>query len=134
MGQTQETRLHNVNEFIRFIGDHGRRFFYHKGTYAHMTIDLRGRVWFVDDYTEERIYTHRSGHWRGFSHGGTLRNLVEVFRDHIKKGVQIHPSYLTTKSWMGSEHPWGYPNDSLKILHAEGLRRGLIPEQEQDDE
>jgi len=133
VSELQATRLDNVNAFIKVIGGHGRRFFYtNKDRYAHMQLDDRGRVWFVDDYTEERIYTHRSGHWRGFSHGGTLRNLVEVFRDHVKKGVKIHSSYFSTRSWICSGHPWGYPEDSLKMLHAEGVRLGLIAEQEQE--
>jgi len=132
MKELQTKRLENVNAFIKVIGDHGRRFFYYSKSdrYAHMQLDARGRVWFVDDYSGERIYTHRNWRWRGFTHGGTLRNIVEVFRDHIKKGVRIHPSYFTIKSWMGSEHPWGYPLDSLEILHAEGIRLGLIAEQE----
>jgi len=134
MSQLQAKRLENVNAFIKVIGDHGRRFFYNSKSdrYAHMEIDKRGRAWFVDDYTEERIYTHYSGEWRGFSHGGSLRSLVQVFRNHIKQGTKINAHFFTCRSWVGGGHPWGYSSDSLEVLREEGVLLGVVAEQETD--
>jgi len=136
MKELQTKRLENVNAFIKVIGDHGRRFFYDSKSdrYANMQIDARGRVWFVDDYSGERIYTHRDGRWRGFSHGGTIRILVEMLRNHIKQGKKISAHYFTCRSWMNGHHPWGYPSDSLEVLREEGVLLGVVAEQEQDDE
>jgi len=132
MNELQAARLDNVNAFIKVIGDHGRRFFYNSKSdrYAYMELDGRGRVWFVDDYSGERIYTHRDGRWGGFSQGGTLRMLTEVFRDHVKKGKKINARYFTGRSWMEDHHPWGYPSDSLEVLREEGVLLGVVAEQE----
>ncbi|MBY6032150.1 hypothetical protein KUV59_03145 [Marinobacter daepoensis] len=129
MRQLQRARLENVNRFIREIGSRGRRFFYNKehDRYAHMEMDARGRVWFVDDYTGKRIYTHlRNRHWRGFSHGGTLRALVELLCDHIKKGRQMHPRYFDLKPQCCSGHPWGYPHSDYPELNRVGILLGIV--------
>ena len=130
---SEHKRLENVNRFLREIGDRGRRFFYNDkfDRYAHMEMDARGRVWFVDDFSGVRIYTHhRNRLWRGFSHGGTLRSLVERLCDHVKKGVQLNPRYFDLRPWSVSGHPWGYPHEDYPQLKAAGVRLGIIPEQE----
>lgn len=86
-------RLAHANELIRIIGSYGRRFFWNSehGRFAYFEMRL-GRVYLIDDYTGKAIYTHRTGfanRWRGFSHGGTLRSLVEDMRDYIMTGQQI---------------------------------------------
>lgn len=130
MGKREQecVRLAKVNELIRVIGSCGRHFFqYRTGRrFAHMEIDPRGRVWFVDDYTQERIYTHREGRWRGFSHGGTLKALVEFFRDHIKRGTLLHAGYFNTSSTWRSGHVWGYPPEDLEKVRKAALRLGIL--------
>lgn len=87
---TKHDRVQNVNQLIKVIGDGGRNFFKHKDRYASMEIDCRGKIWWVDDYTEKRIYTHYEfGRWRGFSHGGTLRDLVRALRNYVTKGEPV---------------------------------------------
>lgn len=81
-----QIRPHQV---IRIIADQGRRFFYSQAVnrYASMEIDPRGKVWLIDNYSGKRIFTHNTvwgGKWRGFSHGGTLKDLVKDFRDYIR--------------------------------------------------
>lgn len=127
----QAQRLENVNAFIRLIGDIGRQFFKHKDRYASMEVDHRGRVWFIDDYTQERIYTHYRWRWSGFSHGGTMKNLIELFRDHIKKGHCMNPRYFDHQQLSCSGHIWGYPEKDLATLKAEAIRLGIIVEQGQ---
>ena len=62
-----------------------------------MEVDHRGKVWIIDDYSGKRVFTHETvwgGRWRGFSHGGTLRSLVEAFRDYICTGEPLNRGYL----------------------------------------
>jgi len=125
--ELEQQRLANANKFIRKIGDCGRRFFHHEGRYAELSLDGRGRVWFTDEYSGRRIYTHRDGRWQGFTHGGTLKILVEVFRDHIKKGRQLHHLYFDPDRFRGfGTHPWGYPDGELILLKHAGLTLGIV--------
>lgn len=119
----KQSRCNLVNEAIRIIGSHGRRFFYckSKDAWASMEVDARGRVWFVDDYTRRRVYTHEASFgndWIGFSHGGTLRNLVELFRDFIRTGKPLHPGYLGHEREDGS-NIWGYEPEAMAIVRAQ---------------
>ncbi|WP_256357728.1 hypothetical protein [Pseudomonas sp. PDM28] len=89
-------RAEQVNQVIRIIADHGRRFFYSKAVnrYASIEVDNRGKVWFIDDYSGKRVFTHETvwgGRWRGFTHGGTLKDVVKAFRDYICTGESLHP-------------------------------------------
>lgn len=79
----REARCKTANELLLIISAHGRRFFYDSGSVCRMHVDLRGRVWFRDAYSGRSIYTHYRGRWRGFTHGGTLKALVESLRDFI---------------------------------------------------
>ncbi|WP_338924771.1 hypothetical protein V0M98_34695 (plasmid) [Pseudomonas silesiensis] len=51
--EEKHRRAEQVNQVIRIIADHGRRFFYHARTdnYASMYVDGFGKIWFVDSYT-----------------------------------------------------------------------------------
>lgn len=109
-----------VNQAIRIIAAHGRRFFHHKGNFARMVVADNGRIWFLDDYSWKAIYTHTAPYarWRGFTHGGTLRNLVEKFRDYIRTGKPLHPGYLGHDREDGS-NIWGYEPEAMKTVRAE---------------
>jgi hypothetical protein len=101
-------RLAHANALIRIIASHGHRYFWHGGVHVwdpaaqasvfkpadrYARLELRrGRVYFIDDYTGKPVYTHPSrfgNRWRGFSHGGTLRALVEDMRDYVTHGTPI---------------------------------------------
>lgn len=121
----KQQRCEQVNAVIKIIGSHGRRFFYNArfDRYAQIELDHCGRAWFVDDYTGERVYTHRTGfgnEWRGFSHGGTLRDLVERFRDYITKGTQLPPGILGLERINPNNgNIWGYEPEALQRVRAE---------------
>lgn len=111
-------RCEQVNQAIRIIGDHGRRFFFYEAAqrYASLEVDQRGKVWLIDDYTGKRIYTHPTtwgGRWGGFSHGGTLKSLVERLRDYICKGKPLHISWLGPERF-GDSNIWGYDEGSIR--------------------
>ncbi|VVQ17331.1 hypothetical protein PS914_05997 [Pseudomonas fluorescens] len=121
-------RAEQVNQAIRIIADHGRRFFYSQAEdrYASMEVDRRGKVWLIDDYTGKRVFTHETvwgGRWRGFSHGGTLRSLVEAFRDYICTGDQLNPGYLGPERFDDS-NIWGYDEAGMNTVREQA---GVLP-------
>ena len=77
-------------------------------------------------YTGKRVFTHETvwgGRWRGFSHGGTLRSLVEAFRDYICTGKQLHPGYLGPERFDDS-NIWGYDEAGMKAVREQA---GALP-------
>ena len=110
-------RIDQCNELIRLIASAGRKFFSDKDGYV-STLELgkRGRVLFVDYYTRRRIDTH-AHEWRGFTSGGTLRRLVELMRDYIKKGEKI-PLWVIGNRRTDGTNVWGYPADELEALRV----------------
>ncbi|VVQ01475.1 hypothetical protein PS938_02521 [Pseudomonas fluorescens] len=121
-------RCEHVNQAMRIIADHGRRFFYSQAVnrYASMEIDARGKVWFIDDYSGKRIFTHETvwgGRWRGFSHGGTLKDLIKEFRDYICTGKQLHPGYLGPERFDDS-NIWGYDQEDMRAVREQA---GALP-------
>lgn len=121
-------RAELVNQVIRIIGNHGRRFFFDQkaNRYACMEVDQRGKIWLIDDYSYRRIFTHKTnwgGRWRGFSHGGTLRSLVGGFRDYIRTDEPMHPGYLGLERFDNSSI-WGY---DIEGMHAVREQAGALP-------
>lgn len=126
--EEKHLRAEQVNQVIRIIADHGRRFFYHAGTnnYARMYVDGFGKIWFVDDYTGKAVYTHKTtwgGRWKGFSNGGTLRSLVEEFRDYIRTGIPLHRGFLGPERFDDS-NIWGYDEAEMKAVREQA---GVLP-------
>ena len=80
--------------------------------------------WFIDSVTRERIYTHYKHRWKNFSEGGTLRRLVESFREYITKGTQLKAAYFQPDMGYGFRNPWGYGDDILIVKEA-ALRLGV---------
>lgn len=125
----KQQRAEHVNQVIRIIADHGRGFFYSQATnrYASMEVDGRGKVWFIDDYSGKRIFTQETvwgGKWRGFTHGGTLRQLVEKFRDYIRTGEPLKPSYLGPERSFDESNIWGYDDEGMRAVREQA---GALP-------
>lgn len=103
MTTTKEERLQHANELLRIISSYGRRFFWSQSYQRRAVMALRrGRVYHLDEYSGRAVntgQTPRDRHWYGFSHGGTLRNLVELLRDYITDGTPIHPGYIAPACW-----------------------------------
>lgn len=121
-------RADQVNQVIRIIADHGRRFFYNaeKQSYASMHVDRFGKIWFVDDYTGKAILTQKTawgGRWKGFSNGGTLRALVEAFRDYIRDGIPLPLGFLGPERFNDS-NVWGYDEEGMKAVREQA---GALP-------
>lgn len=135
---TKAERLEHANQLIQVIAAYGRRFFYSEitKTTSKLMIDQRGRVWFLDDYTLEWIFTHETtwtNKWRGFSHGGTLRGLVELMREYIIKGTPIHPYYLgMERRNIYDGNIWGYSDDAIKAVREDAAALPIIKRVEGD--
>ncbi|GGF56402.1 hypothetical protein GCM10007301_15060 [Azorhizobium oxalatiphilum] len=119
---TRQQRMAHANALLESISRHGRRFFYYdrRQRVASFEIDLAGRLWFRDDYTWKRVYVAYSGWWRHFSHGGTMRRLVDDLATYIRTGERI---------WRGHFGPWpmhfcdgdlwSYGTDAMEALRSE---------------
>ncbi len=121
----KQDRLQNTNEFIAVIAGCGHKFFNHKRRVGRFEMSTHGRIFFIDDYTEKRIYTHdNAGRWRGFTHGGTMRGLICGLRDYITKGETLRAGYFQPIMDNGFENPWGYGDDIL-VVKAAAIRLGI---------
>lgn len=134
---SKDERLKHANHLISIIASCGRRFFFDGNTervaFMHRSPD--GKIYFCDARTGTLIYTHRtpfSNKWRGFSHGGTLRGLVEMMRDYISKGTQIDEWYLGLPRDDGT-NTWGYPQEDIERVRSAAKHLPIIkPEQSND--
>ncbi|CAN7661319.1 hypothetical protein LJR232_005024 [Aquipseudomonas alcaligenes] len=131
----KQQRAEQVNQAIRIISEHGRQFFRcrNTGNVARMEVDARGRVWFHDYYTRKRIYTHPTpfgNEWYGFTSGGTLRHLVERFRDYISTGKPLGSNLLGPQRF-NDTNIWGYEEDAMARVRT---LAGALPVFRQQDE
>lgn len=112
-------RLAHANALIEVISRHGRRFFYNakSGAIGALELDARGHIWWIDDYRGARIYTAYQGRWRGFSHGGTMRDLIRALRGYIKRGELLHPEYIAPAMSYGDM--WGYGVEAAAAVRTE---------------
>lgn len=150
---SRHERLEHANELIRIISSHGRRFFWSRGrsiwdkaakkavfveTNQVARFELRdGRLFYIDDYTQKAIYALGTGYrnkWRGFSHGGTLRALVEDMRDYILEGTPLHPGKIVI-SQLGKpdleDNIWGYDADSARAVRAAAYQLPILSQTQQ---
>jgi hypothetical protein len=120
-------RLALVNSIIRVIGSHGRHFLSENSDrrelvenpfFAHFQVDDRNEVWFIDRYTRKPILV-RLFDWPGFSDGGTLRDLVKHFAEHIVTNKPLNIRYFgPAPKWVCDGDPWGY-GDSMHVVREE---------------
>ena len=127
---TKAERVECANRFIAEIASCGRRFFSYKGCVSRFKVDGRGRVWFINAYNGARIYTHHLGRWRGFTEGGTLRDLVIHLRDFIRTGTPPKLRLGPFPQWLCDGDLWGYGDDMERVRTAAvacGLRQDNGP-------
>lgn len=116
---TKAERVINANAFLCAIASCGRRFFLYESGVSHFELDPRGRVWFIDTYRGARIYTHHTRDaWRGFTQGGTLRDLVIALRDYIRVGDVSRINIGPWPGWLCGGDLWGYGADMERVPEA----------------
>jgi hypothetical protein len=117
-------RAQKANELIETIASHGRQFFNHRHGVSRFEVDSRGRIWFWDGYTAVRIYVAYK-HWsKGFTQGGTLRDLICALRDYIRTGQSIHSEHFGPW-WYCNNDLWGY-GDAMEAVRAKALELGIV--------
>ena len=119
---TKRQRLAEANRVLEAIARHGRRFFHNAehDRVARFEIDIAGRLWFRDDYTWRRIFTAWRGNWRQFSHGGTMRRLVDDLAAYIRTGPPIAGGHFGPwPQWYCDGDLWGYGADAMAALRDE---------------
>ena len=120
----QRERAGKVNKLLEVIASCGRRFFAYPQRYgvSRFEVDRRGRIWFIDGYTGRRIYLHYRNWGRGFSEGGTLRDLVNSLKRYIATGEPAKASFGPWPQWLSDGDPWGYGEDMQQVREcAAGL-------------
>jgi len=128
----REQRLEQANALIEAIANCGRRFFHYPEQHgiSRITMDERGRLWFVDGYTGKRIYLHFYLHYRywrrGFSEGGTLRAVMIRLEDYIMEGTLLPRSIFGPwpESLCGGDL-WGYGED-MQIVREKAQELGIV--------
>lgn len=127
-------RLADANALIKIISDHGRRFFFYrdkdsgKERVSYFLFDNGGRVRYVDEYSGQIIFPYKTGfgnRWRGFSHGGTLRYLVEALADYIRVGDQLHRESMGPQMSYGDM--WGYGDEAIAAVREAAYKLPIFP-------
>lgn len=119
-------RLEAANEMLKAVASCGRKFFAFEDRVSRFELDDRGRIWFVDKYTQKRIYIAYKGSWKPFSDGGTLRALVERLRDFIQQAKPLPPSIFGPwPEWVCGGDLWAYGEDMQQVREA-AIRLGVI--------
>lgn len=116
MKAAKEQRLAEANAVIQTVSELGRRFFYNRinDRVAKLEVNSRGLIRLRDDYSGKMVYVYRGGSWPGFSHGGTLRSLVEALRDYVRFGRPVPRGHFGP--WRDGYEMWGYPPADMQTL------------------
>lgn len=124
---TKRERVVRANNFLTAIASCGRRFFRYEAGVSYFELDARGRVWFIDTYRGARIYTHHTrDSWRGFTQGGTLRNLVIALRDFIRTGDGSRVSIGPWPDWVCDGDLWGYGFENMERVREAARAQGIV--------
>ena len=115
----KQARIVHANQLIQAIASHGRKFFRSsKGEVAEFELDAHGKVWYRDDYSRAMIPLGVHCRWKGFTHGGTLRDLVERMWCYIESGVTIDRVCIGFDRADGS-NIWGYKVEDMQACRLE---------------
>ena len=116
----RQARMQAANALICVIASFGHRFFADTGAgHTAYFMAKNGRPWFVDGCTGKAIYTQYQGRWRGFTGGGTLRELVDWLRAFIMHGVRLRPRMFGPwPDYVCNGDLWGYGQDMQRVRDA----------------
>ena len=123
---SKRARAAQANELLRVIAANGRQFFKHGDCVSVFEVDYRGRVWWRNAYKNKRIYVYGHWYWRGFTEGGTLRQLVEYLRDFIRWGTPVPAAQFGPwPEWLCDGDLWGYGED-MEIVRSAARHLGVV--------
>lgn len=118
----KRARIEHANKLIKIISEHGRRFFYCKSTdrTAHFSM-INGRVYLNDDHTGKAIHVRQDVPWKGFSHGGTLKALIEAIAHYIRTGNRLGIGWIGPERTFTDGNIWGYPKEAIESVRMLAL-------------
>lgn len=125
MNQEQLVRMKKINELLRVIANTDRKFFNHtnraNGEVSHFVESTK--LFFVDGYTHKKIYPYETSKWHDFCEGGTMRGLVQDFREWIITG-----NYSNGKNGYGGLYStsWGYSIDGMDKIISKAKEIGYL--------
>lgn len=114
---TKNDRLQHANAVLRAMGAHGRRFFYSSKNdrYSELVFDRGGRLRLIDDYTGKSVAIIKGDRWRGFSHGGTCRAIVEDLANYVRTGKPTRNHFGPWPEWICDGDLWGYGDGAAAV-------------------
>lgn len=126
-------RIDIVNQIIKEISNHDRRFFYSSDTdkVAYLSIDNKGKIWYWNEYFngnpfyKEKINLSIPDYKRpcGWQHGGTLLALMRDFCDFIRTGEYSNHNH----GYGGLYCPhWAYSEKSMFIIINKAKELGYL--------
>lgn len=116
--EEERVRLNKANLLLKCIALTGRNFFKYDDEISFLTVDRMGHIWLYDSYSKKMIYTRYNGKWRGFSHGGTMKNLVVALTEYVKTGKKLSRSYFWFPDWVCDGDLWGYGRSMKEVQEA----------------
>lgn len=123
-------RCEYANQLIQIISSYGLCHFYSKkyDRVAHMSYD--GKV-YLHDESGAVIEVRTQSKWQGFSHGGTLRDLVIQLRNYIMRAERIDPAYIGIDLRKGTGNVWGYSIPQIRLCREAAMLLPVMREAEE---
>lgn len=118
-------RCEYANRLIEVISSYGQGFFYSRqhDNVARLSFDRRV---FLHDERGSLIEAKAACKWHGFSHGGTLRDLVLQMRNYVMRGQRIDPAYIGIEKPSGDGNIWGYTPEQMALCRAAAQKLPII--------
>lgn len=117
-------RCEYANRLIEVISSYGRCFFYSRKNDSVARLSFDRRV-YLHDASGTMIEAKATSKWRGFSHDGTLRDLVLQMRNYVMRGERIDPAYLGIDLQRGG-NIWGYPPEQMRLCREAAQQLPII--------
>lgn len=122
-------RIAAANQLIKLISRAGRRFFYspQSNQTAAFVTNVHNELLLIDDFTGAAVRVLASGDesWNKFSHGGTLRRLVECMAHYILGGQPLSINQIAPVRDDGSNY-WGYDKATAQALRLAAAQLPII--------
>ena len=118
-------RCEYANRLIEVISSYGRSYFYSRKRDSVARLSFNQRV-YLHDENGATIEAKATSKWQGFSHGGTLRDLVLQMRNYVMRGERIDPAYLGIDRQIGTGNIWEYSPEQMRLCREAAQQLPII--------